>query len=249
MKKKIFITIIILLSISLLFTTFIFFNKSKNVNSENIKNLDNLSNDELIEFSNSGDKFPDNFIDNKLNDYERIINSSNSTEEAKRAVLEEFNSNNMGFTNKVIKNNLLVESDYYYGLDVSWLYTQPNGKSSTYSEKVISFKKSIYDSENSIFYSKDKTIIKEVLNLIYYMQNYNTGGSKVLQSAISENSNCFEYTIYYIERVYGDWGLNDVLHFQKDVIEIDKETGKIIPTDSIEIREIEILGTAPSIEW
>ena len=95
MKKKIFITIIILLSISLLFTTFIFFNKSKNVNSENIKNLDNLSNDELIEFSNSGDKFPDNFIDNKLNDYERIINSSNSTEEAKRAVLEEFNSNNM----------------------------------------------------------------------------------------------------------------------------------------------------------
>ena len=248
MKKKIFITIIILLSISLLFTTFIFFNKSKNVNSENIKNLDNLSNDELIEFSNSGDKFPDNFIDNKLNDYERIINSSNSTEEAKRAVLEEFNSNNMGFTNKVIKNNLLVESDYYYGLDASWLYTPPNGKSSTYSEKVISFKKSIYDSENSIFYSKDKTIIKEVLNLIYYMQNYNTGG-KVLQSAISENSNCFEYTIYYIERVYGDWGLNDVLHFQKDVIEIDKETGKIIPTDSIEIREIEILGTAPSIEW
>lgn len=249
MKKKIFITILILLIISLLFTTFIFFNKSKNVNSENIKNLDNLSNDELIEFSNSGDKFPDNFIDNKLNDYERIINSSNSTEEAKKAVLEEFNSNNMGYTNKVIKNNLLIESDYYYGLDVSWLYTQPNGKSSTYSEKVISFKKSIYDSENSIFYSKDKTIIKEVLNLIYYMQNYNIGGSKVLQSAISENSNCFEYTIYYIERSYGDWGLNDTLHFQKDVIEIDKETGKIIPTDSIEIREIEILGTAPSIEW
>ena len=28
----------------------------------------------------------------------------------------------------------------------------------------------------------------------------------------------------------------------------NKETGKIIPTDSIEIREIEILGTAPSIE-
>ena len=81
------------------------------------------------------------------------------------------------------------------------------------------------------------------------MQNYNIGGSKVLQSAISENSNCFEYTIYYIERSYGDWGLNDTLHFQKDVIEIDKETGKIIPTDSIEIREIEILGTAPSIEW
>ena len=249
MKKKIFITILILLIISLLFTTFIFFNKPKNVNSENIKNLDNLSNDELIEFSNSGDKFPDNFIDNKINDYERIINSSNSTEEAKKAVLEEFNSNNMGYTNKVIKNNLLIESDYYYGLDVSWLYTQPNGKSSTYSEKVISFKKSIYDSENSIFYSKDKTIIKEVLNLIYYMQNYNIGGSKVLQSAISENSNCFEYTIYYIERSYGDWGLNDTLHFQKDVIEIDKETGKIIPTDSIEIREIEILGTAPSIEW
>lgn len=244
MKKKICITIIILLGISLLFTVFIIFFKSKNIDLENSKNLDNFSSDELIEFSNSGDKFPDNFIDNKLNDYKRIINSSNSIEEAQNAVLEEFNSNN-----KVIKNNLLVESDTYYGLDVSWLHTQTNGKSSTYSEKVISFKKNIYDSENNIFYSKDKTIIKEVLNLRYYMQNYNDRGNKVLQSTISESSDCFEYTIYYIERVYGDWGINDVLHFKKDVIEIDKETGKINSTDSIEIKEIEIPGTAPFLDW
>ena len=244
MKKKICITIIILLGISLLFTVFIIFFKSKNIDLENSKNLDNFSSDELIEFSNSGDKFPDNFIDNKLNDYKRIINSSNSIEEAQNAVLEEFNSNN-----KVIKNNLLVESDTYYGLDVSWLHTQTNGKSSTYSEKVISFKKNIYDSENNIFYSKDKTIIKEVLNLRYYMQNYNDRGNKVLQSTISESSDCCEYTIYYIERVYGDWGINDVLHFKKDVIEIDKETGKINSTDSIEIKEIEIPGTAPFLDW
>lgn len=248
MKKKIFITIIILLCIFFIFTTFILFNKSNdisNTNLENIKNLDELSNDKLIEFSNSGTKFPDNFIDNKLNDYERIINSSNSIEEAKNAVLEEFNTNNIvGFTNTVVKNNLLLETNSYYGLDVSWIYTRSNDKSSTtYSEKVISFKKSIYDSENNILYSKDKTIIKEVLNLVYYMKNYNSAGNKVLQSAISEGSNCFEYTIYYIVRVYGDWGLNDVLHFQKDVIEIDKETGKINLTDSIEIKEIEISGT------
>lgn len=150
------------MGISLLFTVFIIFFKSKNIDLENSKNLDNFSSDELIEFSNSGDKFPDNFIDNKLNDYKRIINSSNSIEEAQNAVLEEFNSNN-----KVIKNNLLVESDTYY----------------------------------------------------------------------------------YIERVYGDWGINDVLHFKKDVIEIDKETGKINSTDSIEIKEIEIPGTSPFLDW
>lgn len=241
MKKKISITIIILLGISLLFTAFIIFDKSKN--------LDKLSSDELIKFSDFGDKFPNNFIDSKLNNYERIINSSNSTEEAKNAVLEEFNNMGYRYANKVMKNNLLVESDIYYGLDVSWIHTTPNGKPSTYSDKVISFKKGIYDSESNIFYSKDKTIIKEILNLVYYIQNHNIEGSKVLQSVISENSNCFEYTIYYIERVHGDWGLNDVLHFQKDVIEIDKETGKINSTDSIEIKEIEILGTAPSIEW
>ena len=77
----------------------------------------------MIKFSNSGDKFPNGFIDKKLDNYERIINSSDSIEDAKNAVLEEFNYNNKG----VIKNNIILQTDNYYGLDVSWVYTPPNG--------------------------------------------------------------------------------------------------------------------------
>ena len=79
------------------------------------------------------------------------------------------------------------------------------------------------------------------------MRSYNTGGSKVLQSSISETSDYFKYTIYYIRRTYGDWGLNDVLHLKKDVIQINKKTGETSSPNSVELKEVEIEGTAPSI--
>ena len=234
MRKKISICIIVLVIILL---AIIFFMIFKKINNED---LYDLSNDELIRISNSKDDFPENFIDKNLGSYERIINSSDSVEDAENAVLEEFNSNNMGYKNEVAKCNIILQSDNYYGLDVSWLYSSPYGNSITYSEKVISFKKNVYDRENNIFNSKNKEAIKEVLDLTYYMRGHNTRGSKVLQSSISETSDYFEYTIYYIGRTYGDWGVNDELQFKKDVLQINKNTGKTSSTNTIELRRVEI---------
>ena len=262
MKKRIFIIVLVIIVLAIV--SFMIFNKNNRITIDNNKNLDNLSNNELITldnienlddlsnneliaFSNSGAKFPNGFIDKNLDNYERIINSSDSIEDAKNAVLKAFNNNNMGFKNEVTKNNIILQTDNYYGLDVSWLYTPPDGDSTTYSEKVISFKKSIYDREKNIFNSKNKETIKEVLNLIYYMDNNGIGGSKVLQSSISETSDYFEYTIYYIRKTYGDWGINDVLHFKKDIQQINKITGEVSSRNSVELKEVEIDETAPSI--
>lgn len=72
--------------------------------------------------------------------YDRIINSSSSKEEAKQAVEKEFNNMAFGTSNTVTKNELIEETEYYYGLDVSWDYNDGN-RNRTYNEKVISFKK------------------------------------------------------------------------------------------------------------
>ena len=60
----------------------------------------------------------------------------------------------------------------------------------------------------------------------------------MLQSSISESFNYFEYTIYYIKRETAEGSLNIVLQLKKDVIKINKKTGKITSKHNVSPIEV-----------
>ena len=170
--------------------------------------------------------------------YDRIINSSSSKEEAKQAVEKEFNNMAFGTSNTVTKNELIEETEYYYGLDVSWDYNDGN-RNRTYNKKVISFKKSTYDYEYTFsntrgktvlankMVTKDKDKIKTILDAIYKIKYKEIDSFKWINSWLNETTEEYIYELRYQETIGGDWGVSDKTITVLVTQSIDKSTGEI----------------------
>ena len=154
------------------------------------------------------------------------------------AAENEFNDESYGITNTVTKNEIIEEAEDYYGLAVSWVYNNGNN-SKTYSEKVLSFKKSTYDYESSFSHetgknitknkiiTKDKNKIKTILDTIYKIENKSWASFKWINSKLDDNSDSYTYELEYQYTIEGDWGLEDEIVHERITLTVDKNTGEI----------------------
>lgn len=178
--------------------------------------------------------------------YDRIINSSSSREEAKQAVIIEFNDKSYNISNTVTKSEIIEETEDYYGLDVSWDYEDDNqNQTNTYNEKVISFKKSTYDYESIFSHStgetiltdriitKDKNKIKTILDTIHKIENKQNGSFEWISSQLNEDATEYTYELKYQETVFSDWGMDDEVSTIIITQSIDKSTGEISKPETI----------------
>ncbi len=60
-----------------------------------------------------------------------------------------------------------------------------------------------------------KTDAKELIEYLWFTENYNNTSSKVYEGVIQSNGQFYIYYLYEIEIVYGDYGVKDVLSYIK----------------------------------
>lgn len=182
-----------------------------------------LTVEDLVDFHLKGEKYPENFVFKELSGYGRVLNSAASREQA-LAIAEEH------FTNKnctPVKNELVVETDLFYGSYIKWAYrSNETAAPYYYDEYVVSFKPSVYDYENNLFYTRDKDKIKKILDYVYYSRTYQLGGAKIYSSDIFLKDDKYEYVLYSLGVSYGDWGVQDQLYFIKETHKIDLISGR-----------------------
>lgn len=79
------------------------------------------------------------------------------------------------------------------------------------------FKKNIFNQNDS----------KEVIEYLWFTENYNNGSSKVYEGVIQNSDQFYIYYLYEIGIVYGDYGMKDVLSYIKHTFNINKNNGEI----------------------
>ncbi|MGN1078418.1 MAG: hypothetical protein ACI4ST_07860 [Candidatus Gallimonas sp.] len=180
-----------------------------------------LSAEELIDFHQNGEKFPENFGFAELTGYGRVVSSASSRAEALSTVQEQFANEQC----MVSENRVDLETDLYYGIYVKWLYSDGGGEPVSYDESVVSFKREVYDAETQTFGTRNREEMKKILDYLYYAETCRIGGSKIYSSELTEKEGAYEYVIYYLQVNYGDWGLRDELSFMKEVRKINLSSG------------------------
>lgn len=163
-------------------------------------------------------EFPNNFVKKEYKFYESIAGSASSVKEAQEVIAKEYDL--VEATDDYILP--ILDDGTVFGFKYGW-----NGKDSTqadeYLEKmlVINSKYADFDRSRPVkFNTKDMSKIKEILDLVYYVDS-NYGYAKFIDSNIIRDGLGFEYSISYIEYTYGDWGLSDTLHEYVDTYKID----------------------------
>ena len=198
---------------------------------------ENLSYYDLIEITYTDEKYPPNFVSGDFAGFERCVGSVSSKEEALALTYAMFNSEKY----RISKNELFLENDLCYGLLVAWGEYQP--------EKMAVFKTVVYDYGKKVFNKIDKETIQQVFNLQYCTQYHHWASAQIIASNVLETSANYEYSVYYLYKVFGDWGIPDQLNFCKDVIKIDKNSGKIINEEKITINSFVVNGSIKNIEF
>lgn len=225
-------------------------NDDKNVHGE-VGEL--LTVDELVDFHENGEKYPDNFVFEELTGYGRVMPSTSSVAEALSMVKEYFTN---GYY-VAVEYKLTVETDLFYGIYVKWAY-QSNGTidmSRYYDEYVVSFKKSVFDyyfsyddsdyfgtfKHNLQFFTQDKGTIKSILDYYLYSWTYQIYGEKIYSTDINLQGDKYVYTAYILQVCLGDWGTQDQLSLIKRVIDIDLVMGMVETNDEV-VGEVYIDG-------
>ena len=181
-----------------------------------------LTVEQLVEFHDGEERYPEGFIFEQLEGYGRVLNSAESQADAHDILEKNFNS---GWC-RTVENKLIIETDLFYGMCAKWAYQSEQMTEPTYyDEYVVSFKKNIYDVKTKKFGTKNADEIKNIIDYVYYSKSYNIGGSKVYSSEISVKDNKYEYVIYKLDVSEGDFGIQDCLMLTKCVHHIDSETG------------------------
>jgi len=78
-----------------------------------------------------------------------------------------------------------------------------------------------------------KNDVKELIEYLWFMENYNNTSSKVYKGLIQNSSQFYVYYLYEIGIVYGDYGMKDILSYIKHTFKINKGSGEI--THDIEL--------------
>ena len=203
--------------------------------------LENFTDEQLECVHKKADKFPENFISSDLGDCGRVIMSASSQEDAINNARDQFTTTNYD----VAKCEIVSETDSYYVVYVKWVPKgEPNSKKYG-EEKVVCFKKAVLDIEElneGKITLQDKSLIKSIFDYCVYSQYYKLGGYKVLYSEVTENSNEFKYTVYFIGTVYGDKGIMDEVSLYKQVTVVEKSNKKFEREDKSRLKKIGIIG-------
>lgn len=198
----------------------------------------------LIEFAQSGSKYPSGFYTENL---------SNSSLYYVNTVSTGINNNKWIYlcTDDSSQAFKWIDSSTYRTLiDFTQTdkYFQAVGIDSSSLGHHILFRvhkcsyldRSIYDGLNrsdSIGILNQRPIneknIKEVIEYLWFINNYNIGNPKVLFTVYSETSGDCIYTLFVTNYYTGDWGLCPGLNVEKQVYSIDKNTGLILFTSEI----------------
>jgi len=75
---------------------------------------------------------------------------------------------------------------------------------------------------------------------IYLLPNVGS----MLYREVTEDEECYLYTYYYADMVYGDFGIDDEVQLCKQVITIDKESHEVYYRNEEKIKEVILVGTA-----
>lgn len=79
--------------------------------------------------------------------------------------------------------------------------------------------------------------VKELVEYLWFVENYNINGRKVLESSISEDWSAFNHTLKEIKIIYGDWDMRDEIIVLETTYYVYKSDGKISINEK-EIRKI-----------
>lgn len=79
-----------------------------------------------------------------------------------------------------------------------------------------------------IFKPSNLESVKELIEYLWYINNWNLEGRKVVKSSIRDIGKFFQYTIYETSITFGDWGMHDVIYLNRKDIFINKKNGLMI---------------------
>ena len=219
-------------------------NKQTETNTRYIHNkseLEDLSDDELVELSLVVCKAPESY--SQLFDYNVTFtsNSASSSAEACEVTEERVTDTRYpNYTNIPTESKVVLEDDLYYVVNVSWLYQNKityNADSICFKEEYVHF--ITPQPHKGITFSmeiKDFSTAQTFLDLYEYKRISKISGFSLLCSEIEDANDMYVYSNYQINTIYGDWGLRDTIKLVKRTYNISKQDGKVSFLESELIR-------------
>lgn len=190
------------------------------------------------EIENFSSKEINEILDNQINygdieliDFRKILGSSRNFDSLKSDVSEFYDDDQ--FVNSV---DIILENDIYYIIEVNLDYISPQ-ITRNYVEKVLVFKEYYYNSNTEKFNMDDINIVKEILDIKYYVQNYKNNGKRLIQSFIEEIDEKTEYTMYYFDIEYQSEKNSNVITLVKEKTVIDSATGQVELIEKSNLKE------------
>ncbi len=72
-----------------------------------------------------------------------------------------------------------------------------------------------------------------LVQYLWFIDNYQTGGSKVLYSCVSEAGSTIKYVMFTTTVGYGDWGMHDQISLNRSTYMVDEQSGIVIAHHSV----------------
>lgn len=190
--------------------------------------LQNLTDDELVTLSLGSKKGPDSCA--PLFEYRisNTVRSASNEEDAKEACREKFTKGD----NKMTGADVVLDSELFYALKVSWDHRDYDGKVTKYDGNVFCFKDefahlTIDERYHASLSIKDFSVAQTLLDLFDYRYITEIVGIRILLSEIEEREDKYVYTNYRTYTCYGDWGVRDQIDLVKRVYWISKADGEV----------------------
>lgn len=190
----------------------------------------------------NAEKFPENFVFANLNDCAKVIESAKTKDEAIANAKEKYSTP----VYDVTECKILSETDNFYVVYVKWVSKKDPNNGKFREEKAVCFKENVFDVDDSTsegeISSKDKGLIKNIFDYVYYCKYNNLGGYKVLYSEVTEEKASLKYTVYFVGTVYGDKGIMDEVSLYKQEIIIEKDDREFESKAKVTLKKIGVIG-------
>lgn len=190
--------------------------------------LQNLTDDELVTLSLGSKKGTDSCAPLFGYRISNLVRSASDEEDAKEACREKFTNAD----NKMTSASVVLDSELFYVLKVSWDYRYDDTEVRKYDGNVFCFKDEFthltIDERYKVSLSiKDFSLTQTLLDLFDYQYITEMGGVRILFSEMEEREDKYVYTNYRTKTCYGDWGVRDQIDLVKKMYWISKADGKV----------------------
>lgn len=190
--------------------------------------LQNLTDDELVTLSLGSKKGPDSCAPLFGYRISNLVRSASNEEDAKEACREKFTKGD----NKMTGADVVLDSELFYALKVSWDHRDYDGEVTKYDGNVFCFKDefahlTIDERYHASLSIKDFSVAQTLLDLFDYRYITEIVGIRILLSEIEEREDKYVYTNYRTYTCYGDWGVRDQIDLVRRVYWISKADGEV----------------------